>query len=245
MHRLLVDSAELERNAPTLSREAAHHLRVLRLKDGEEVELFDGDGRTRLCRFSPTGLVPKAELVEHPRPTRRLELFAALTKAARWDWTVEKATELGVSRIVPVVSERVVVRLDAAARAEKRARWRRLAEEAARQSDAVFIPEIAAPLDFDAALAESREKKSFVGALVSPPPPPFFQALAALDRKAVEAASSFAVWIGPEGDWTARELDALLAVATPVSLGSRILRAETAAICALSVLRSFLDVPAR
>ncbi len=245
MHRLLVESAELVSDAPTLSREAARHLRVLRLKDGEAVELFDGDGRTRLCRFAPTGLVPVADLVEHPRPRRRLELFAALTKAARWDWTVEKATELGVSRLVPVVSERVVVRLDAAARVEKRARWRRLAEEAARQSDAVFIPEVAAPLDFDAALAEARGSVSFVGALVEPPPPPLFQALTALDRKAAAEASSFSVWIGPEGDWTARELDALLAVATPVSLGARVLRAETAAVCALSVVRSFLDVSAR
>ena len=134
MHRLLVDPGELERETPALSEGAARHLRVLRPKPGEEIELFDGRGRWRVCAWAQGGLRAAGALRSAPRP-RALTLFACVTKGARWDWTVEKATELGVTRIVPVISDRTIVRIAAAERAAKRERWLRIAEDAARQSD--------------------------------------------------------------------------------------------------------------
>ena len=129
---------------PVLSAACAKHLRVVRPKDGEEVELFDGKGSTRLYRYGKavpgSGLEAVREAEFHSPPASRLTLFACVTKGARWDWTIEKATELGVSRIVPVLSARTIVRISGDEREAKRQRWLRIADEAARQSDAKYIP---------------------------------------------------------------------------------------------------------
>ena len=143
MHRLLVPSEQLASDSPVLPKEAANHLKVLRPKDGEEIELFDGSGKSR--RFSVEGggknfrLAALSPVCTAPRASRSLTLFACVTKGSRWDWTIEKATELGVTRIVPVVSARTIVRIGADEREAKRARWIRIAEDAARQSDAKWI----------------------------------------------------------------------------------------------------------
>lgn len=222
----------LAEEVPSLSDAAQRHLRVVRPKDGEAVELFDGAGRTRRYRYRAGVLAADGPVVLSPRPMRSLTLFACVTKGSRWDWTLEKATELGVTRIVPVLSARTIVRLAEDERDAKRARWQRIAEEAAAQSDAAWVPEVAAPVDFAASLPLVKAVRCFAGALTEPPPQPLAKALAS-----VEADAALAVFIGPEGDFTPEELSALLAVATPVSLGDRVLRSETAAIFALSVLR--------
>lgn len=238
MHRLLVSTAELSAESPTLSKEAANHLKVVRPKDGEEIELFDGKGGWRVFAYSTTARAlvaseSQSRLSPAPRP---LTLFACVTKGSRWDWTIEKATELGATRIVPVISERTIVRIDARERDAKRERWLRIAEEAARQSDAKWIPEILAPVSFADSLALVKETACFVGALTTPPPKTIGELLP-------DARSSLplSVYVGPEGDFAPQELQALLEIATPVSFGSTILRAETAAIYGLSVLKSRLD----
>ena len=249
MHRLLVEPDQLDAALPSLPKEARQHLRVLRPKDGEAVELFDGRGRWRTCACRrradapDMALEPVTPVRTLPRPSVALTLFACVTKGSRWDWTVEKATELGATRIVPVISERTIVRLassaDCAAKAE---RWRRIAADAARQSDAKWLPEVLAPVTFAASLPLVRATACFVGALTDPPPPPMAEALAA---QTLSGTADAAVYVGPEGDFTPAELAALLQVATPVSFGPTILRAETAAIYGVSVLKGFLDVRAR
>ncbi len=242
MHRLLADSALLASESPSLPRHAARHLKVLRVKPGEKVELFDGSGRTRLYSVSGTGaLLASGPVAVHPRRSCRVTLFACVTKGSRWDWTVEKATELGVSRIVPVISERTIVRLDGAERAAKAERWRRVAEDAARQSDAVWLPEVVEPVSFAESLPLVSECSAcFVGALASPPPRPMMSAV--LD--ALRGPGSYAVYVGPEGDFTPAELESLLRLAVPVSLGPTVLRAETAAIYACAVLAAALEARA-
>ncbi len=236
MHRLIVDSAELAKERPSLSSEAARHLKVVRPKDGEEIELFDGRGLKRVYRFDAQSrtLANPSPAVALPPPKIRFTLFACVTKGSRWDWTVEKATELGVTRIVPVISERTIVRIQTSERAAKRERWMRIAEEAARQSDAVWLPEILPAVDFVDALPLVKRTSCCVGALAQPPPAPLLAAL----RTAMERPNEdgLAVFVGPEGDFTPDELSALLEIATPASFGPTILRAETAAIFALSVL---------
>lgn len=238
MHRLLVEAAELEKERARLPAAAARHLKVLRLEAGEEVELFDGRGGTRVYAYHSGELTAAGPLRRVGRPDAELVLFACVTKGSRWDWTIEKATELGASRIVPVISDRTIVRLAADEREAKRARWQRIAEDAARQSDARWVPEIAAPVDFAASLAEVRKLRCFVGAILR-------DGRAAMPiARAVAAAKgerALAVYVGPEGDFTPAELEALMAIATPVSFGATILRAETAAIYGLSVLKAALD----
>jgi len=245
MHRLLVDTAELAKDVPELSREAANHLKVLRPKDGEEIELFDGCGRWRVFRYEAAEKALRAaeDVRPYQLPTAnyQLSLFACVTKGSRWDWTIEKATELGVTRIVPVISERTIVRIPKDERASKRERWMRIAEDAARQSDAKWLPEIVEPVDFADSLALVRETHCFVGALTNPPPKTIGEELRTKDN----GQRTKAIFVGPEGDFTPAELAALLEIATPVSFGSTILRAETAAIYGVSVLKSYLDVQAR
>ena len=259
MHRLLVPSEQLASDSPVLPKEAANHLKVLRPKDGEEIELFDGSGKSR--RFSVVGggknfhLAALSPVCTAPRAPWSLTLFACVTKGSRWDWTIEKATELGVTRIVPVVSARTIVRIGADEREAKRARWIRIAEDAARQSDAKWIPEIHEPVSFAESLPLVRATTCFVGVLTNPPPRPLLKALIDLQQAAIPAPvprspfpvphspfpDSLSIYVGPEGDFSPEELAALIEIATPVSFGSTILRAETAAIYGVSVLKSFLD----
>ena len=135
VHRLLVETSLLERDAPELPADAARHLRVVRPQRGERIELFDGRGRWRAYEWGD-GLRAAGETQFAARPPASVELFACVTKGSRWDWTIEKATELGVARIVPVISARTIVRIPKDERLARRARWLRVAEDAAHQSDA-------------------------------------------------------------------------------------------------------------
>lgn len=238
MHRLLVQTSLLNEEKPVLPPEAARHLKVLRPESGEAVELFDGHGAVRRYVWTGGGLNAASTLQTFVRPAQSLTLFACLTKGSRWDWTVEKATELGVTRIVPVISSRTIVRIPRAERAAKRLRWQRVAEDAARQSDAKWLPEICEAVDFRDVLPLVKETTCFIGALTVPPSPPLARAVG--DSVARLRASGedlrLAVFIGPEGDLTPDELSALMEIAEPTSFGPTILRAETAALFAVSVL---------
>ena len=251
MHRLLVDPAILDMDCAILAKDGAAHLHVLRPKDGEEFELFDGRGSKRTYKWSASAkslFSASAKSTQHRNPAEpqshnltisqshnnSLILFACITKGQRWDWTLQKATELGISKIVPVISARTIVRIAPGEGNAKKARWQKICEEAARQSDALWLPEISEPLDFASAVREAAATTCFVGALTTPPPEPLLDvAMRSLENG---AHGEFSTFIGPEGDFTPEELSALLKVATPASFGPTILRAETAAIFAISVL---------
>ncbi len=244
MHRLPSSTEQLQLDRVVLTGDAARHLKVLRPKPGEEIELFDGRGKLRRYRFADGSLEAAGDVVSVPPPAFDLVLFACVTKGSRWDWTIEKAVELGVSRIVPVLSERCIVRLDAKERVAKRERWLRIAEDAARQSDAAWLPDVAAAVDFSEALALVRSLageaapsplhgRVFVGALTDPPSEPILSVLA---KRPVAPGQTLGVFTGPEGDFTPAELASLLEVAEAVNFGPTILRAETAAIFGLSAL---------
>ena len=239
MHRCHVTVEQLAADAFTLGRDESRHLQtVLRIKPGERVTLFDGRGRTRPATVSAVeknglSFAACAPAQSHPLPPCRITLFACVSKGNRMDWTVEKAVELGVATGAPVLSERTVVRLDAEERPAKAERWARVAEEAARQCGAAWLPEILAPLPFgDALPLVTRAAPVFVAAL-APGARPLREALAAH-----ASAPARAGWfVGPEGDFAPAELEALLAAgATPVSLGQQVLRAETACLYGLCAL---------
>ncbi len=239
MHRCLVTPDQLLADACTLGRDEARHLQtVLRVKPGDRVTLFDGRGRTRIAVIATVekhglSLTAAAPAQEHLRPACHLTLFACVSKGKRMDWSVEKAVELGVAHIVPVISDRTIVRLDAEDSDAKADRWLRVAEEAARQCGASWLPEISAPVPFKACLSlVARVAPVFVAAL-SPAAKPLREALAGY-----ATPPPLAGWfVGPEGDFTPGELDALLAAgAIPVSLGQHVLRAETACLYGLCAL---------
>ncbi len=239
MHRCLVTTEALLADACTLGRDESRHLQtVLRVKPGERVTLFDGQGRTRLAAISSAdkhGLSLHADAPVQAYPCRpcHLTLFACVSKGSRMDWTVEKAVELGVARLVPVISERTIVRLDAGDSDAKTDRWSRVAEEAARQCGAVWLPEIAPPAPFKTCLPTLAQAMPVFVAALAPAAKPLREALSAFISPPPHAG-----WfVGPEGDFTPAELDALLAAgALPVSLGQQVLRAETACLYGLCAL---------
>jgi 16S rRNA (uracil1498-N3)-methyltransferase len=235
----MTDTTELDLEIPELSKEALRHLKVLRPKNGERIELFDGQGAWRVYSYENNRLAASSQKCFRPKLQRELTLFACVTKGSRWDWTVEKATELGVERIVPVVSERTIVRIAATEREAKRERWQRIAADAARQSDAKWLPEILPPVGFEESLEMVKSCCCFVGALVSPRPQLLADAVMLAMRKD-PAPRNWGVFVGPEGDFTGEEYSKLLEIATPTDFGPTVLRAETAAIFALSVLKGLV-----
>ena len=212
---------------PEVSDEDRHHLeRSRRLRAGDEVVCADGRGSWRRCRWGGS-VEPVGELEWEPAPTPVLSVGFALVKGSRPELIVAKLTELGVDRIVPVAAERSVVRWEPDRAAGHLERLRRVAREAAMQSRRAWLPEVSA-------LAS-------VAALI-PATPPGTLALAEPggDPPTLEQPT---VLVGPEGGWTDAEL---ARVEVRVGLNPQVLRVETAAIAAgtlLAALRGGLVQP--
>ena len=217
---------------------AAHHLRdVLRVRPGDPVRLVDGAGTARDARVASAArsgvvLEPCGEPVREPPPPARITLYQCVAKPARMDWLLEKAVETGVSRVVPVVSSRVVSRVRPG---ETPDRWRRVLGAALCQCGSAWGTELAPAASWPEALRAMGAAPGplFVGAL-APGALPVGDAL--LARREELRALPVAWAIGPEGDFSPEELSDLLALpsAVPVSFGPRILRVETAALYAVS-----------
>ena len=242
MHRHYLQTSRLTSGTIALTRDEARHLRtVLRICDGEVVELFDGRGLTMAARVVASDrqglrLEAVAEPVRHAPHACAVTLWTCICKGKRMDWTVEKAVELGAARIVPVISSRTIVRLDDEDTEGKSERWTRVAVEAARQCGAAWLPAIDAPTAIaDVGPSVRACAPVFVAALV-PTAQPMRAALARL--RAAGGTPARAGWfVGPEGDFTHEELRLLLdAGAIPVNLGRQVLRAETAAVWGLCLL---------
>jgi 16S rRNA (uracil1498-N3)-methyltransferase len=209
--------------------DARHLARVLRAEPGQRYEISDNQ-RAYLAEIdsvtSRSVTFRILELLPASPPAREIMLYAALIKFDRFEWLIEKATELGVTHIVPVNAERSEKGLAAAA-ARRMERWRKIARESSQQARRVRMPEIRATEAFLAATADPSPRRIFLEE--EPGAPPILDAL--------QADRAVAVLTGPEGGWTERERSlALDAGWQPVSLGPHILRAETAAIAALAIL---------
>jgi 16S rRNA (uracil1498-N3)-methyltransferase len=213
-----------------LTADEARHLRdVLRLKAGDEVYVFDGLGHEFRCTVVKTKR-DDAELrieteVEPAKPESQLQLNlgVALLKGEKFDLVVQKATELGVTRFVPLITRYADIKLRDEADANKRvARWQRIALEAAKQCGRAVVPEVCAPQPLGAILKN---------------PCLLFSEKGGRGLTQIETDEITAI-IGSEGGWSDEELDDARAAGVEiVTLGGRILRAETAAITAAALLQ--------
>ena len=235
----------------SLAREEAQHLRqVLRLKAGDEAFVFDGEGSEYACivakgaargrAAAQTATLEVRGRVEPQRPESPLDLTlaVALLKGEKFDLVVQKATELGVWRIVPVVTKRADVRLrEGRDAAERTARWRRLALEAAKQSGRARLPEVCAPVAF-AALIEDEAGAADVDR----------RRLFFTEQGGRGLSETINGWqarpvkltalVGPEGGWDDEEIERATAAGWhAVTFGGRVLRAETAAIVVAGLLQ--------
>lgn len=220
--------------------EALHATRVLRLGVGADVTVLDGQGRRLECEIlavekrAVSLRVCRTHTESMPQP--RLTLVQSVLKARPMDWLIQKATELGVTRIVPVLTERTVPDFPSAEAGRKRAKWETVAIEALKQCGLPWLPQIEPPQPLARFLeAGFPGAASLVGALT-----PQVQRLRTVLETRFPAGSEpgeLGLWLGPEGDFTEAELAAIQAAgAFPVSLGPRVLRSETASITMLAVL---------
>lgn len=223
---------EITEGQAELQAEEAHHLvRVLRAEVGQKFEISDTRSvwLAEIAEVAPKRVVFRVlEAVESREMPVRIVLYASLIKFDRFEWMVEKATELGAAEIVPVAAERSEKGLLEAAR-KRVERWRRIARESSQQSRRTSVPEIRDPQRLAPAVAQA---EGFRYRLEEEPGAAPLAAALPRDRAEGDRA---ALLIGPEGGWTAAER-ASLAGWLPVSLGPQILRSETAALAALAVL---------
>lgn len=234
--RVFVDSPLAPDADVRLPDAAANHVgRVLRLRAGAAIVAFDGSGNDYRCEI----LAVRGDEVRVrvgprspglPESPLRITLVQAVSRGERMDWTLQKATELGVRTIVPVLSARSVVRLDDSQAEKKLRHWQAIVAGASEQCGRSVVPEIRQPQELSRYLASSpREGQRFV---LSPTGPASLAGLASLGPR-VE------LLIGPEGGLDDAELErAATSGYAPVRLGPRVLRTETAGIVALTVLQA-------
>jgi 16S rRNA (uracil1498-N3)-methyltransferase len=226
--------------------EAQHGWRVLRLKPGERVIVLDGAGHEFLCAVRKCsraeiqlGILEKKFI---PAKPWQITLLQAIPKGKTFEDIIQKGVELGVSRIVPLLSERVLTHLDGAGALGKAAKWRRVAIEAIKQCGSAWLPQIEVPLAPRAFLAR---RETFDLPLIASLQGDRRHAqtwFAAYVAKQGRPPQSVCVWIGPEGDFTPAEVSAVQAAgAWPISLGDLVLRTDTAAIYSLSILNHELQ----
>jgi 16S rRNA (uracil1498-N3)-methyltransferase len=237
---------ELDDDRVTLRDDDAHHLfRVRRLRDGEFVSAGDGAGRWRACVVQSGGLAARGPVVSEPRLSPPLTVGFALVKGERPETIVQKLTEAGVDLIIPLLTERSVVRWSDAEAAKHATRLDRVATEAAMQCRRAWLPFVSPALSFRAAvqqlsageLSETHAPTGVRGSVtpdgpVGPVGPTSAVALADVEGGPPSLAHP-AVLVGPEGGWSADELSFSL---PRVALGEQVYRAETAAVAAGVVL---------
>ncbi len=222
--RLYVPGAELDKEI-ALTRDQIRHLKVLRLKEGEKIGVFDGKGHEFEAVYSEKvskgRMLPEKAIKPREEPKVNITLAIAVPKGDRMDVLVEKVSEIGASSIVPIICSRSVVQ----PREAKIERLRRIALEACAQSERSIVPTISVPIPFAEVLSTIKNyNHAFLCHKTGQP----------LVKAYCECATVLAI-VGPEGDFTEAELAAAKeAGCTFVSLGPTILRTETAGITAVA-----------
>lgn len=215
-----------------------HMKNVLRMKPGDEVSVSDGEGTDYFCRVlslekDEVRLSIENSWHSYVELPVELYLFQGLPKGDKMELIIQKAVELGAKAVIPVKTERVIVKIDAKKEPKKLARWNQIAEAAAKQSGRGVIPEVLPIMTFKEALAMAGEMD---GALIP------YEKAEGMDaaRKTVaglKGCKKVGIFIGPEGGFDEREVELAMEMGVkPITLGHRILRTETAGLTMLSIL---------
>jgi len=234
MPRLYLNSIPTDEKTIFITGEESRYIRnVLRMGAGDEFTVFDSTGahfKAEIKRVGKTSVV--AELMEAlppaEEPAHKLVLLQGILKGRKMDYVIQKATELGVAEIVPVATSRSQVR-----ETRKHDRWQKIALEASRQSWRTTVPEVAEPATFKDYLEGASQLRGCIF---------WEEGGASLKKMKFEASEEpFVIAIGPEGGFTAQEVEIARAKGLEVgSLGNRILRAETAAVSAVTIVQFLL-----
>jgi 16S rRNA (uracil1498-N3)-methyltransferase len=242
MHRFYIDPSQSQEKILHLSERESHHgLRVLRVRAGERAVTLDGAGTEYMCEVHETkqDLLTLKVLQKHmsTRPSYQITLLQAIPKGKMMESIVQKATELGVHRIIPLLADRSVIQLEEESAAAKVEKWQTTAIESIKQCGSAWLPQIETPISVGTYLARGERPDLPLIATLQPDaqhPRKFFREFIE-ERKRLPVTSS--VWVGPEGDFTPAEISAIRSSgALPITLGPLILRSETAAFYCLSIL---------
>ncbi len=236
MTRFFVSPEEFSGNSLILSGENAAHAKVLRLRIGEQVLVCNGEGREALCEVEDfSAEQTKLNVMEYrdceAEPKARVSVYMAMAKSDKLEHVIQKATELGAYEIVAFPSARCVSRPDEKSLTKKRERWQKIALSAAKQSGRGIIPEVVVLGSFSEALA--RGAKAELPLLFYENERATTLSMALKDG----VPSTVSLLTGPEGGFEENEVEKAMAAGFRVcTLGSRILRCETAPLCALSAV---------
>ena len=249
MYHFYTDRSNIGEDEIVLTGEDVNHIKnVLRMRVGEELIICDGEGMDHFCRIEAyeNGSV-KAHIIESGNAkaelSARLYLFQGLPKKDKMELIIQKAVELGVYEIVPVMTKRVIVKLDDEKKELKKLeRWQAIAEAAAKQSGRGMIPRVHRPVSFKEAMEMSAEIKVNLIPYENADNSSDGMEQSRLLIRSLKGQESVSVFIGPEGGFEPAEVEeALSAGYKCISLGRRILRTETAGLTALSVIMFELD----
>ena len=244
LHRFYLPPTQWNPDHLALDEAESHHCTdVLRLREGNRVVVFNGEGTDVTAEIAflskrEVGLRPLFNQ-QTPRPAAAITLAQAVPKGKNMDLVIQKATELGAAEIVPLISERTVVRVDAADAADKQEKWQRIAIEACKQCGQNHLPRVHAPVSLERYFTAQPGHDLLIIAAIEPGARRLKELLSEWRgvNPGKEKPTSVLVLIGPEGDFTPAEVGlAKSRGCQPMSLGPIILRTETAAIYSLSTL---------
>ena len=223
----------------SLSAEEAHHLaHVMRLRFGDEIAVFDGAGRefrARIERVSKDGARVRLleEITAAPEPAVRLTLAHAVLKGDKMDEVVRNATMMGIAAVEPLVTEHTSIPMKALIDGRAADRWRRIAIASSKQCRRAVVPVVGGGTGFDDWIAEDNSETRVM--LVEPSSGSETRSVSTV---ACQRPQSATLMVGPEGGWSAREIElAVRAGWTPVTMGRRTLRADAVALVAIGVLQ--------
>jgi len=226
----------------TLPESLAHHVRVLRLAAGSQIVLFDGEGGEYSGVLDFNGKIAICRLSEHhPREAElagQITLLQGLPAGDKMDWVIEKAVELGVTRIIPVAAQRSVLQLSGPRLEKRLLHWNKIIESASEQCGRNRLLRIDAPLTLEKALNERTTDNRL---LCDPEGAEDFYAWLGSPQANLVSNPALTLMVGPEGGWSPQELDcAQRHQVQSVRFGSRVLRTETAALAMVAAATALL-----
>ncbi|PZV16558.1 MAG: 16S rRNA (uracil(1498)-N(3))-methyltransferase [Leptolyngbya sp.] len=242
LQRIVIDPCQICLNAIALTQDQQHYLgRVLRLQAGDRFIAMNGQGQSWLANLIALDDQLQAEIIEsvqtHTELPVRVTLVMALPKGNGFDDVVRQATELGIACIVPVLSDRTLLKPSP----QKCDRWRRIAQEAAEQSERQHVPILQDPIPFTQSLTHLTTSTPNYLCVTRHTAPHLLNCLLTI-APSRQPLASLSLAIGCEGGWTDAEVEQAIAAGyQPVSLGSRIFRAVTAPIVALSLIAAVYE----
>jgi 16S rRNA (uracil1498-N3)-methyltransferase len=240
MHRSFISDENLCGEIVVLKGQQAHQVRnVMRMSPGDHIIVLDNKGWEYEVVLESVGKSEIKGKVREKReatgePSVQITLYQSLLKQDKFEWILQKCTEVGVKRFVPLITQRSVIRTLDAINPKKLARWQSIITEAAEQSGRGRIPQVSPPMDFEDSLVNLA---GFDCCLIAFPQTQGVGVRRALQHGHKRAPTTITLFVGPEGGFTQEEVEHSRARgAIPISLGPRTLRTETAAVVAASLI---------